>query len=101
MAGQAFTKEEATAILEGPLGAELRDLPARFIAPIHWTALDDAGSAETITGTMFFVDAGVGPFAVTAAHVYKSYLKDKRRYMPGSARLGNFGGVSRSTWRSA
>lgn len=43
-----------------------------YVAPIHWEQRSAGGGVEIRNGTMFFLDAGRGPFAVTARHVYQA-----------------------------
>jgi hypothetical protein len=40
-------------------------------------------------GSMFFLDCGRGPFAVTAAHVYKQYLEDNQNKRVRGPQLAN------------
>jgi hypothetical protein len=42
-------------------------------------------------GSMFFLDCGRGPFAVTAGHVYEQYLEDSQRRHIGGTQVANIG----------
>jgi hypothetical protein len=40
-------------------------------------------------GSIFFLDCGRGPFAVTADHVYEGFLEDRDAYSVRSCQIGN------------
>jgi hypothetical protein len=42
-------------------------------------------------GSMFFLDCGRGPFAVTAGHVYEGFAEHLRKYRVRSCQIGNVG----------
>jgi hypothetical protein len=42
-------------------------------------------------GSMFFLDCGRGPFAVTAAHVFDEFLGDRQTHRVRSCQIGNLG----------
>lgn len=42
-------------------------------------------------GSMFFLDCGRGPFAVTAAHVFEQFLADRQTHRVRSCQIGNIG----------
>jgi hypothetical protein len=45
-------------------------------APLFWVFRDSTGKDEIKNGSLFFMDAGEGVFAVTAAHVVEACLRD-------------------------
>ena len=70
-----MTPDEAKELVSGPLGEAALKAVAGYVSPIFWVVQNEDG--EDIVpnnGTMFFVDAGQGAFAVTANHVYQGYL---------------------------
>jgi hypothetical protein len=40
-------------------------------------------------GSMFFLDCGRGPFAVTAGHVFERFIKDRAQYRVRGSQIGN------------
>jgi hypothetical protein len=58
---------EAKAIIGGGLGRAELELVTSFCAPIFWAVRDGLHSVRSRNGTAFFLDAGEGLFAVTAA----------------------------------
>jgi hypothetical protein len=51
---------------EGRLGEAELALAASFCAPLYWVNRIDARQIEVKNGGAFFLDAGDGPFGVTA-----------------------------------
>lgn len=47
-------------------------------APLYWVFCDSAGNDRMKNGSIFFMDAGEGIFAVTAAHVIEECLRDSK-----------------------
>lgn len=72
-----ITKEEAIELVRGPLGDAALKSVAKFAAPIFWESRPKKESSPIKNGTVFLADFGEGCFAVTADHVYQSYLGDK------------------------
>jgi len=50
---------------------------ASLTAPLYWVIRNDSGAPEVRNATVFFLDAGNGPFGVTADHVIKGYEQDR------------------------
>jgi hypothetical protein len=46
---------------------------------------------EPRQGSMFFLDCGRGPFAITAAHVFDGFLLDRQTHRVRSCQIGNVG----------
>jgi hypothetical protein len=86
-AQRRMNREEATALLMGPFGKFMRDTVASYVAPIFWETLDNEDRVVLRNGTIFFLDAGEGVFAVTAGHVYDGYVRAKVRYPKSSCQL--------------
>ncbi len=74
-----MTYDEAVARARGSFGEELRKVATSYIAPLFWETKNERGEVALRNGTAFFLDAGEGPFAVTAAHVYQACLEAKRQ----------------------
>jgi hypothetical protein len=74
-------KESALALLAAGYGRELQAASYRLTAPVCW-ASTGAASPVFNNGSIFFLNCGYGPFAVTADHVYAGYLK-RRHDEPG------------------
>jgi hypothetical protein len=66
------SREEAEAHARSAL-----ELVTSYAAPLLWVIRDPDGLFRTRNGTVFFVDAGNGPIAVTAAHVIEGWRKDR------------------------
>lgn len=69
-------KNEAINLLKGKYGREISNLASSYTSSIFWTS--EASNVKTCNGSIFFIDCGNGPFAVTAEHVYEDYLKSKK-----------------------
>ncbi|MCZ6847943.1 MAG: hypothetical protein O7F75_03745 [Alphaproteobacteria bacterium] len=74
---------EASAGKEAALAAA-----ASYAVPIFWVVPAEDGqgpdrNGRVRNGTLFVVDAGMGPFAVTANHVYEGYVEAKAKH-PGT-----------------
>ena len=66
------------------LGKAEIEFAGSLTAPLFCLMTDEAGNVKSHGGSMFFLDAGVGAFAVTAAHVVVACLVDSQR--PGFLR---------------
>ena len=78
-----MTPQQAIRPANGALAAV-----AGFAVPIFWLAPAGDGQGRPPNGrvrnaTLFVVDAGMGPFAVSANHVYEGYIEAKARH-PGT-----------------
>lgn len=67
--------DHAKKLLAESHSEEMLKAASRHVAPVFWFVRNVDG-IETIlnSGTIFLVDVGHGPFAVTANHVYEGYL---------------------------
>ena len=83
------TKEEAIELFHGPFGKVMGELAASYAAPVFWKERNKEGQIRLRNGTMFFLDAGEGPFAVTARHVYKEYCVAKNDFPETTCQLGS------------
>ena len=76
-----MTPDEAKELIAGPLGDAALKAVAGYVSPIFWAVEDEEGREFVPNnGTIFFVDAAQGAFAVTANHVYQGYLDAKAAY---------------------
>lgn len=71
-------KEQALALLRAGYGDELRRAAYQCTAPLFWADPTTPGP-QFNNGSVFFLDCGDGPCAVTAGHVYAAYLARKRQ----------------------
>jgi hypothetical protein len=85
-----LSREEAIAIMKGGLGEAELALATSFCAPLYWINRPDRRQIEVRNGSAFFVDAGNGPFGVTAHHVVKKW-QEHRENGCGPLRLGGEG----------
>jgi Trypsin-like peptidase domain len=67
-----LTDTEAIALARGDFGRAALEAVSHFAAPIFWIYADQSDQLLVNNGTAFFVDAGAGPFVVTANHVFQS-----------------------------
>ena len=72
-----LTQERAVDLVSGDYGKETIRQIANYVAPIFWVKRAADGSGEINNGSIFFVDAGSGLFAVTACHVFNGYQDAK------------------------
>lgn len=63
-------------VAAGPFPKLLRRLASIKVSPISWVTVPHHGVPYVHNGSIFFLDCGAGPFAVTAGHVYTEYLQD-------------------------
>jgi hypothetical protein len=69
--------EEAIALIKGGLGKAEIEFPASVTAPLFWVLRDHSGE-RIKNGSVLFLDAGMGVFAVTAAHVVEECFADSK-----------------------
>ena len=69
-------KNEAISLLKGKYGRAISNLASSYTSAIFW--ISEASNVKVGNGSIFFIDCGNGPFAVTADHVYEGYLKSKK-----------------------
>jgi hypothetical protein len=74
----AATIAEALAVIRGGLGQAEIEFVFSLTAPFFWVLRDSHGNEMVKNGSLFFLDAGQGAFAVTAAHVVTECLRDSK-----------------------
>jgi hypothetical protein len=67
------TREQALALLRRGLDKALQMVAAQYVMPICWIAAEKGRPLLLGNGSAFMMDAGSGPFLVTAQHVYSEY----------------------------
>ena len=78
--------EEAIAVIRGGLGKAELEFVGSLTAPFFRILRDSSSGNEMMkNGSLFFLDAGEGAFAVTAAHVVTECLNDSKSPMFVSA----------------
>jgi hypothetical protein len=71
------SEKEARAIVSAGLGRAELELATSFTAPLYWIIRKADGKYRVRDGSAFFLDAGAGPFAVTANHVIDGWWQDR------------------------
>jgi hypothetical protein len=89
---------EARRIMAGGLGKAELEFATSVCAPLYWIIREAGGRVRVRNGTVFFLDAGEGVFAVTAAHVLAGLEEDRREHDVRAVQLGrdlelDFGGA--------
>jgi len=76
---EPISKEEGIQVIRAGFAQVLLDVAFDCSAPVYWYSIADYQRGPVLNnGTIFFVDAGVGPFAVTARHVLQGYREAVR-----------------------
>lgn len=79
MALPDLTYEQAKELAGGPFGAVTLRNAGSYVVPISWPASVDNVGMHLRNGTAFFVRTPQMVFAVTAAHVVRSFIQHKRQ----------------------
>ena len=78
MCPEQLDEQNARNLLISGLGKTLIDLAVSYTAPLCWFVSEENGSQyRARNGSAFFLDAGEGPFGVTAAYVIEGYKESK------------------------
>ncbi len=70
-------EQEARAIMAAGLGRAELEFVTSITAPLYWIIREDERQYRVRNGSAFFLDAGAGPFAVTANHVLDGWHCDR------------------------
>lgn len=73
-----LTVDQRKELLGGRWSAQMHQWAASHVTYIFWTRRTLLGTLALRSASAFFLDFGDRVFAVTAAHVYEAYLRDKR-----------------------
>ena len=84
-----MTADEARRLFTGDFGKRLLRASCDYCIPIFWSTPKSGGRRVDNNGTAFVLDCGKGPFVVTAAHVYESYLKRRSECSDICPQLGD------------
>lgn len=84
-----LSDEEKKLASGGAFGRLFRDMAATRVTWIFWTRDTDEPTDVLGHGSAFILDRGEGPMMVTAAHVYRQYLADRRAYGPLYCQVAN------------
>jgi hypothetical protein len=68
-----LTRDQALALLRQGLDKALQMAAAQYVMPICFIAAENGRPLILGNGSAFMIDAGGGPFLVTAHHVYEEY----------------------------
>src|SRR5712692_6999566 len=71
-------KKEAFATLKSGFGRELLLAAAHYVSAIFWAQYHLDAQKELNHGSIFFLECGGPPLAVTADHVYAKYWRRKQ-----------------------
>jgi hypothetical protein len=70
-------RDAAAKLLQSGLGMELHKASTLYVAPLYWFVRGQGEIDDVKSATVFFIDCGDGPFAVTAAHVVDEIFDDQ------------------------
>lgn len=82
-------EDEARRIMSGGLGRAELEFATSICTPLYWVVEEAEGRRRPRNGTVFFLDAGEGVFAVTAAHVLAGLDEDRRSQTVVAVQLGH------------
>jgi len=85
----ALPEEEKKRLFSAGLGLNLLRSGLPFAIPLWWVSENSATGIGLRNGSAFLADLGHGVFAVSAAHVFKQYLADKRSTIAIGCQLGD------------
>jgi hypothetical protein len=88
---EQLTAEEARAIMSGGLGDYELERVAAYCAPLYWAIRDTSGNVGSHNGTVFFLNAGEGAFAITACHVIDGWIASRGSEDAGPLRIAGNG----------
>ena len=79
-------QKDAIELLRGQYGREIANVASSYTSPIYWIS---PRNRKINNGSIFFLDFGDRPFAVTADHVYQGYLDSKDNDPSTKCQIGN------------
>jgi len=90
MCSEQLDEESARKLLTSGWGRTIHNLVNSYIVPLCWFVPEKSGSKfKARNGSAFFLDAGEGPFGVTAAHVIEDYKKCRKKGQVEEVKLSN------------
>jgi hypothetical protein len=87
----SLSDEEKQTVAGGQFGRQMHDSGAAHINWLFWRGPHRLIGAPPIVhnASAFILDCGAGPFVVTAAHVFRQFLVDKRNAQRIASQIGN------------
>jgi hypothetical protein len=85
----AMSREELNVALAGDVGKAFSEMAQRHVTWLFWTKNTLQPTNILGQGTAFILDRGSGPMLVTAAHVYRQYLDDQKKFGDLYCQIGN------------
>ena len=82
------TEQEARTVIARGLGRAELEFVTSLTAPLWWLVRDVDKKLRVRNGSAFFLDAGEGPFGVTANHVIEGWEEDRNRGIAGALQMG-------------
>lgn len=79
-------QNDAIKLLKGPYGREMANIACSYTSAIYWIS---PKKQKLNNGSIFFLNFGKGPFAVTADHVYQGFLDSKADDPATKCQIGN------------
>lgn len=79
-------QKDAIELLKGQYGREIANVASSYTSAFYWIS---PKIRKINNGSIFFLDFGAGPFAVTADHVYQGYLDTKENDPLTKCQIGN------------
>ena len=89
----ALTYEEKQSLPIRNFSRALHDDGCAHVAWLLWSTQEEEKPTplDYRQGSMFFLDCGRGPFAVTAGHVFEQFVKDRSTLRVRGCQIGNVG----------
>src|SRR5690349_11197317 len=89
----ALTEEERQSPEMQEFGRRMLDRGAEHVTWLVWRFRSKLVQTPPLPrqGSVFFLDCGRGPFAVTAGHVFEQFVEDLSRRNMWSCQIGNVG----------
>ncbi|WP_441243346.1 hypothetical protein [Tardiphaga sp. 768_D3_N2_1] len=89
----ALSDAEKQSVAMTDFSRSMHNSGGEHVAWLLWSTQEKAKPTplEYRQGSMFFLDCGRGPFAVTAGHVFEQFVKDRAERRVRGYQLGNIG----------
>jgi hypothetical protein len=89
----ALTDTEKQSVAMTDFSRSLHGSGGEYVAWMLWSTQERARPTPLAyrQGSVFFLDCGPGPFAVTAGHVFEQFMKDRTELRVRGCQIGNVG----------
>ena len=89
----ALSDDEKQSVAVSEFSRSMHDRGGEHVAWLLWSTQEKSTPSplEFRQASMFFLDCGRGPFAVTAGHVYEQFARDRAERRVRGYQLGNIG----------